>query len=569
MAKIEKKIIITSTKKKEASTVDLSGILSNDDSGYQDHDNFDTLAITLIDQIQEGVLELSNLQIHQRFVLFRYIYRHNPVIGRILDLHTNIPLSKFRLQPPQNVPEILKDFIMQFYSKILDRIDFGSIIIEMVLNHYIYGTAKVLIDDYFLEENTSLQDLSNVLKDLTLKKTEEEILFLSEIEEKYSENPESIDLETRMKYLESKFSGFFNRNYSGPDTIRVLDIFKIEDFFENKDIDFEAIKYKLSSSLLNLISNNESFEELQDLGYSKGWLELINISEEDDSIVIDNDEFSGFPFIFSLTRFDNTSLIQRVFNEAIEWEVVKKAFRSKTKNIGQIGRIVTSDDLSEPQIDILRAEVQALIEDPSHAIIANFPINFEEVNSSIKEELDQLIDMASQISENLSLGMGFPESIISGDSQYSGDLVKLEVLNTEYLQFKISIQNIIENKIFKPIAQRKGLFAIDSWGSPSLIIPKVSFSRISIRDESVFDLLFSLYQKGSLPIEIIYELLNIESDDVERRIQNDLFTVSDPNFNDILRDIYSNVSDVIAEETDVKDKIIDSLGLQKVDEDEE
>lgn len=132
-----------------------------------------------------------------------------------------------------------------------------------------------------------------------------------------------------------------------------------------------------------------------------------------------------------------------------------------------------------------------------------------------------------------------PLTLISGDSQYSGGSIKLEILNVEYHSFKQRVQSLIEEKLFKPIALRKGFVTVDDWGNPVIAYPRLTFSRVSLRDESVFDILFSLYQKGSLPVSILYDILNLDPDDVKRGIEADLWTVNDPNMNEMVRGLYT------------------------------
>lgn len=49
---------------------------------------------------------------------------------------------------------------------------------------------------------------------------------------------------------------------------------------------------------------------------------------------------------------------------------------------------------------------------------------------------------------------------------------------------------------------------------PRWIFPKVTFSRMALRDSGdLYDMLFNLYSKGSLPVDIILEFLNIDPED--------------------------------------------------------
>ena len=100
-------------------------------------------------------------------------------------------------------------------------------------------------------------------------------------------------------------------------------------------------------------------------------------------------------------------------------------------------------------------------------------------------------------------------------------------------------------------------------GHEVVIHPKLSFTRLAIRDNSeTFDALFNLYQKGSIDIDVILDLLNIDPVTTKEKLERDLMTLNDPTFNEVLRSIYSRVGDSIAENSDAAEKIADTLGLK-------
>lgn len=532
------------------------------DSEYRDNNTNDIMAQRIVEQIAGGVLSYEHLSRVEKYLVYRFFYRRNPILGRVIDQHTDIPLSKLRLQAPQGVPEIARDYIVDFYQKIFDRTNFEKVLREAVVGYFIYGDSKIFIDDYF-EDDKQLQHLENSFDENIVSHTEEDEKFIADVEERYNLDPESVNLQDRLQYLEAKFLGFFSKTYQGPDKIRVIDPFDINEIWENKDIDYESIDYTLSDSFSKLLGQSLSLEDLKDIGYSDGFINLYASQENQgtDSMLIDNDHLEGLPFLFSIKRYEGASIIERVLDECLEWYTLKSSFKTKIQNLGRIGRIVTASSISQGQVEMLRAEVFQMLEDPGHAVVANFDISWDEVNAVGKEEINEIMDMGDTIISNLMIGLGMPESLVSGESQYSGDSIKLEVLNTQYLSFKQDIQTILEEKFLKPIALRKGFISTDSWGVPTLIYPKVTFSKVSIRNDEIYDILFSLYQKGSLPVGILYDILNIETEDIQRGIEQNLFTVLDPNFNDIISDIQSTATDDIYSESDVKEKLMEAMLL--------
>lgn len=533
---------------------------------FDRYDLLDLFALHLVELLQSNVYTFSNLSKYERKVLFRYFYRTNPIIGRVIDLHTDMPLSKLRLQAPKGQPEIVRDYIMQFYERIFERLNVNEIIRDMVLTHWIYGEAYVFVDDCYTDHPRVLQDIT-ALQERVYKHNDEDLQFLQEVESQYSQDPLTVDLQTRLKYIEKKFESFFDAQYTGPTKLSVLRFFYILEYLENPDISFEAVRYQISESLKRLKEMVKTDEELADVGYSEGMLELLRESNDDDSYVIDNDIYSGLPFLFSLKQPDDSAPIMRVLTQALEWDAARRATKAKIERLGQLGRIVTAEGASQDQIDALRTEVQMMLEDPNHAVVANYSITWNEVNSFVKEEISELINRSKDIMEEMAIGLGMPMSLISGESQYSGDTVKLEMLNTYYLSFNQRVRSLLEDKLMKPIALRKGFVTIDAWGNPQLIYPQVSFSRIGIRDATTYDLLFSLYQKGSLPVSIILDILNLDADDVKRAVENDLWTTNDPNMNDLIRSVLDQASADLYADTDVREKLIAALRLKlKVDE---
>jgi len=558
---------IHSLKSKNAFDISsLSSHLSNIglDTQEDDFDLLDLYASHIIELLNEGVYIFANLTKHERFILFRYFYKTNPVLGRIMDIHTEIPISKLRLQAPKNCPEIVKDYIVQYYEKIFEGLNLTEVLRDLALHYWVYGEAYCLVDDYYKKFDRKLQDLRTIDEKIYVQ-SEEDMAFMEKVEDAYKEDPDSIGLSDRFKYLDKKFGGFFVKGYTGPDRIRVLKFYNIMEYYHNEDIDFEAIRVQISNGLKELVDEGTTEEDLLEMGYTPGYLDLISNPENtsSNSVLIENNTNSGEPFIFIFKRYESTSVMQRVFEACLGWENSKRALKAKINQVGKLGRIVTSEGLGEEQTELLKIEVEQMLSDPNHAIVANYPIDWAEVNNFIKEELNELIQSTNDLKEEIAMGMGVPDSLISGDSQYSGDNIKLDILNNQYFSFKVMMQNLLEDNILKPIALRKGFISVDVWGSPALLYPKLTFSRVSLRSEDYFDLLFDLYQKNSLPISVIYEMLNLDVDDVTRAIQEDLFTLKDATFNDLVRDIYGQISDSIVSKTDLVEKIIEGLGLPR------
>lgn len=559
-----------------ASMEDLSTFMSG--KGINVHrDDFDTLdlfAQHIISLLNTQVYELANLTKHERYILLRYFYRTNPILGRVIDLHTEIPLSKLRLQPPQDCPKIVRDYMMQYYEKIFNRLSFAENLKDLVLHYHLFGEGYALVEDYFQKFASKLQSI----EDLSVKSfdyKEEDLKYIERIEKEYEAESKKVDLKDRYKYFEKKFLGFFNRNYIGPERFRVLKFYDITEYFSNEEIKFEAIRHRISDGVQTILQdhnvslsvNQESdsdYDSLLELGYTEGFVELLKQNRESRDIIIDNDIFSGLPFILVFKRYESTSLAYRVLDACLAWDAANRALKARVKTLGRIGRVVTAPDLGLDQIDALTAEVTKMIEDPNYAIVANYDINWQEVNSFLKEELNNLITANDSLKQIISTGMGIPESLLSGESQYTGDNIKVEILNTQYFAFKVKFQNLLEDNFMKPIALRKGFVGLDEWGNLKLFHPKLTFSLLNLRSAEYFEMLMNLYNKGSLNIDIIYDLLNLDGDGIIHALKNDLWTLKNDKFNLIVEDLLHAASEKMAAETDFAERILEGLGLNKL-----
>ena len=177
-----------------------------------------------------------------------------------------------------------------------------------------------------------------------------------------------------------------------------------------------------------------------------------------------------------------------------------------------------------------------------------------------------MLDLSSEYEitdKQLHAGLGVTESLLSGETLYSGDRLKLEVINTRYMFLREMVQEYVEEHLFKPVARRKGFVEKNQWGGEVVLYPKLSFTRLPLRDsQDTYDALFNLYQKGSIDISLVLEMFNIDPDDTRVKLEKDLFTINDATFNEVLRGIYSAVAQKLVDETDVTAKVAEYLKLK-------
>jgi hypothetical protein len=224
-------------------------------------------------------------------------------------------------------------------------------------------------------------------------------------------------------------------------------------------------------------------------------------------------------------------------------------------------RVIWALDMNAEQLEELREQVDLSLQDPDFSVITNFEVNWDERGAD-----QRLLDLSSEYDltdRQMYAGLGVTESLLSGESSYSGDRINLEVLNVRYLLLRELLQDFVDEQLLAPMCRRMGFVEIDEDGHEVVIHPRLSFTRLALRDnQETFDALFNLYMKGSLDIETILDLLNIDPDTVREKLEKDLFTLNDSVFNEVLRSVYSRVGDSLAENSNVAEKLAEVLGLE-------
>jgi len=158
--------------------------------------------------------------------------------------------------------------------------------------------------------------------------------------------------------------------------------------------------------------------------------------------------------------------------------------------------------------------------------------------------------------------LGVTRELLTGESHFSGTKITVEILNTMFLLTREVLKNYIERQLFTPICEAHGWYVEGKNGVKKYLYPNIGFNRLTIRDNAeVFDSLYQLYQKGSVPIGVIYELFNLNSDEMEEKLYRDLFTVNDATFNRLVEEVNGEAGRAIAERSNVADKIAKYLNL--------
>lgn len=510
-------------------------------------------------QLSTDFLELPQ-SLRERREIYRHFYNSDELVGQAIDLHTELPLSKVRLAAPKprkapegfSSPEDYGKYILSRFERMCKKIKLFQRLITMVHHYWLDGMACIFAEDGTVD----------VPQEVTHTEQRQKLAILTEAGEPV-EMEESVLVE-KENADEEQFK-YYRKHYKGWEKIIVLpvDRVKITTFdFTDKTI-LELIPSDRDRALIEKAKMgdpvaNKLVEEIPE--------EVRAHIEQGQLIPLGTDPDEGsFAYVLTGSKSADSVIGQSILNRCLRTLYYREKLRQAQTSIASRAmtpkRVVWAEGLSDTDVDQLREQVDLSLVDPDYSIVANYEIHWEEMGSR-----DRLLDLSSeyeQTERRLLAGLGVTESLMSGESLYSGDRLKLEVINQRYLHLREILQEYVEDYIFRPVAQRMGFVEEDEWGQEVVLYPRLSFTRLPLRDsQDTFDALYNLYSKGSISIDLVLEMLNIDPHDTRVKIERDMLTVNDAIFNEVLRALYNEVGRMLAEKSDVLERVAAYMNLK-------
>jgi hypothetical protein len=507
--------------------------VANFSSNIQDSGFFDFYSPVL----SKDFLELPQ-NLKERRAWYRFFYSYNEMVRRSIDLHSELPLSRIRLTPPKCADPEKAQYILTFFENMSERLKLFKKLLAFAHEYYLMGVVYPFLED----------------GDITGPK-EDPIYSIDE----------DLQMPEEAKLLRKKYDKL--PDYQGWERIQLLppDMVKITRWQFTDKIRAELIMGSDTKNLLtDFYSKHMDQENMQSI-------------LDDIPLYVKESAEAGSPMLFETEPYKGSHLVE-VMRKTGDYEeggssILDSCLRSlllmdKYRQAQSIiasrhmtpMRVISAPKASFEDIDYLREQVDASLVDPDYSIIANYEFTWNEMGSDGR--ILHLADEYAELEKRLTAGLGVTSGLLTGEASYGGERISLEIINTQYMLFREVVQDFVENHVFKPVALKKGFFEYDKFGNKKILIPKLSFTRLAIRDnDAVFGQLFDLYQKGSLPLSYILDILGLDPVSTKADIEKDLLTVNDSRFNDILNALAQPLAEQISQNTDIAEKLAKYLRL--------
>jgi hypothetical protein len=495
-------------------------------------------------ELSPDMLELPQTLDEQRS-FYRHFYENDPFVGQAIDLNTEIPLSKLKYDKPEAKDQELAEKAYRDCKRWADDIGLQQKLIGFIKEFNLFGEANVFAED------TS----PDMPKEITHERAQE-MDGDGQLEDVWVERADAN--ERHLAWVQKHYKGWTALRLVPPEQIQI----QAFPFTDRRLVDL--IPDAQSKQIIELAAQGD--ERAQEIVASMP-PEIVDAILTGGQIPLNTDPDAG-SFLYTMARKSSEyetrgkSILQRCMRTLVLRDKIRHAVTSTASRHMTPIRLVYAETLSDGDLDDLRDQIDLALQDPDHSIITNFQVNWEELGAE-----QRIPDFSAQLEHTdrqLYAGLGVTESLLSGESSYSGDKINLEVVNIRHSLLREALRLFVEKFLFKPMCRRWGYIEQDEDGNEVVIYPKLGFTRIGLRDnQETFDILYNLYSKGSLDIDTIYELLNLDPKTVNERLEKDKFTLKDATFNELLRGIYGTLGTSLAETTNIGEVIAENLGLTK------
>lgn len=503
-------------------------------------------------ELSTDFLELPQ-SLHEQWNYYRFFYRNEPFVGQAVDLHTELPISKVRIGTPKARSRELAEAATRFCTRWAKNIRLLDRLLAITHERNLIGEVFIWCEDTNPEMPEDIE-------------TELRRTIVTEEKQYQGKKPgDIIEERVRREDATERAAKWLKKNYKGWTSIRALppEQVRMESFNFTDERIFELIPDSKTKAVIERAAagDPEATRVVKSMP-----VEVVDAIVAGRNIPLNTDPMAGSYVHYMANRKSDyeargRSILERCMRILVYRDKLRQAQTSIASRHMTPIRLVYAEDMSVADVEALREQVDLALQDPDYSIIANFQVNWEEMGAD-----QRLLDLSGEYDltdRQLYAGLGVTEGLLSGEGAYSGDRINLEVINTRYMLLRDQLQDFVENHIFKPMCARMGFIEEDEDGEEVVIVPTLSFTRLALRDNSdTFDALYNLYTKGSLDVDTILELLNLDPIAVREKIERDLFTVNDPTFNEVLRGIYGEAGRAIAENSNVNDIIAKAMKVK-------
>jgi len=240
-----------------------------------------------------------------------------------------------------------------------------------------------------------------------------------------------------------------------------------------------------------------------------------------------------------------TSIIERNFKTLIYKDRLRQSQDSIATRHLTPKHLIWAELASRADVNEIRNQVEDAMLNPDSAIITNYELHWELIGTS--SGLMQLATEREWITEDLLIGLMISKNILLGEGKFAAGQTVLEVMNQRYAIFREVLESYIERNLFLPIARNMGFVEYQpgtSKKSPKevFLYPKVRWNRLNLTDDTQHkQMLAQAVAEGKVDVGTWLEYFGLNVDTIAERLKRNEDTVLDPVYNELRRSIMMEV----------------------------
>jgi hypothetical protein len=239
-----------------------------------------------------------------------------------------------------------------------------------------------------------------------------------------------------------------------------------------------------------------------------------------------------------------TSLIERNFKTLVYKDRLRQSQDAIAARHLTPKHLVWADYASRADVNEIREQVEDAMMNPDFAVITNYQLHWDLVGTS--SGLMQLATEYEWITEDLLIGLMINKNVLLGEGTFAAGQTVLEVLNQRYAIFREVLESYIERNLFIPIARNNDFVeyteGVDGKKKETYLYPHVRWNRLNLTDDTQHkQMLAQAVSEGKVDIGTWLEYFGLNSDSIAQRIKANEDTVFDPAYNELRRSIMMEV----------------------------
>lgn len=187
---------------------------------------------------------------------------------------------------------------------------------------------------------------------------------------------------------------------------------------------------------------------------------------------------------------------------------------------------------SNKQLEEMRTLLMQAMSDPSFTIVTHPFVSFDFPTPVGKFE--NPVNLLEFLYKRILVGLMASDEFLKGSvSPYASATVSARLVMMRYLAFRNRVENIVRNKIFKPIAIARNY--LDKDGNP--ILPTFKWKQRNLLSEQAErELLMRLRERGEIPFKVICEVFNLDYEKILKDYEKEQSTMFDPIYREAIRE---------------------------------